>query len=100
LRLQRHCGPNLPGLFNLWQHCRGSNFASINKFVLGSNKIQEKQLKSELINNSMIYKEVPEKKIIRERERERRILHMFQSLDKIKCHHYKPTQVNEVTVQN
>jgi hypothetical protein len=48
----------------------------------------------------MIYKEVPEKKIIRERERERRILHMFQSLDKIKCHHYKPTQVNEVTVQN
>jgi hypothetical protein len=38
--------------------------------VLGSNKIQEKQLKSELINNSMIYKEVPEKKIIRERERE------------------------------
>jgi hypothetical protein len=66
--------------------------------VLGSNKIQEKQLKSELINNSMIYKEVPEKKIIRERER--RILHVFQSLDKIKCHHYKPTQVNEVTVQN
>jgi hypothetical protein len=44
--------------------------------VLGSNKIQEKQLKSELINNSMIYKEVPEKKIIREREREKNPAHV------------------------